>query len=132
MFFTLVSAGCESLGSVLLFAAVRKDTSLPPSLPLSSFSSLDRPLLQAERQGEKEDVERGEGGKVGGGEDVERGEGGKEGEEEGRGKKGKASVSRLLALSKPERGLIVLGEEGGREGGREGGEEERRGGGGET
>ncbi|KAM3567938.1 hypothetical protein VYU27_009929 [Nannochloropsis oceanica] len=109
MFFTLVSAGCESLGSVLLLAGVRKDTSLPPSLSPSSFSSLDRPLLQPEREGEKEDVERGEGGKVGGGEDVERGEGGKEGEEEGRGKKGKASVSRLLALSKPERGLIVLG-----------------------
>jgi len=31
-------------------------------------------------------------------------------------------MGRLLALSKPERGLIVLGEDGGREGGREGGD----------
>ena len=55
-------------------------------------------------------MEKGEGGK----------EGGKEcGKEGGTAKKErKASVGRLLALSKPERGLIVLGR--GKEGKREG------------
>jgi hypothetical protein len=108
MLFSLVAAGLEALASLLLLVGVRRDPSLPPSLPPSSLST---PLLGEGNgeEGEVKDVEKGEGG----------GEGGKEG---GTAKKErKASVGRLLALSRPERGLIVLGR--GREGGREAGRE---------
>ena len=85
MYFALICAGLEALVSLVMLIGVRRDKAIhPPTHPST------HPLLDEEER----DVESGEESKT---------------EEKEEKKKSKASVGRLLALSRPERGLIVLG-----------------------
>jgi hypothetical protein len=100
MFFTLFCAGTEALVSLLMLVGVRKDPALYTHTHTHTHThTLDEPLLGG-------DIEEGKGDNEGGDNTHTHTHTHTHKEKE---KKKGASVGRLLSLSKPERGLIVLG-----------------------